>query len=338
VLVLPKAILRRQDERPLDSRQHHALRRRSLRLPQLARGEADKLPTYEIPPFDGIGANEFVVDVAHGAVDFISAVDTPAIWELNIWYHTLNCGFTTLLSGETDFPCIYDDRVGLGRGYVRLQPGETLSFESWVQGIKDGRSYVSDGLAHLFDFEINGLAVGNRGAGDRPSVLAAKQGDKLTVTVQAAAMLAPEPRNEIRERPLDEQPYWHVERARIDDTRTVSVELIVNGEAVETKTIEADGSVTKVTFDYTPERSSWVAVRIFPAAHTNPIFVEVDGAPIRASRRSAQWCQRSVDRCWESKESAIREAERPAARAAYDQARERYRQIEAESHDDGTLD
>ncbi|MCA8998361.1 MAG: CehA/McbA family metallohydrolase, partial [Planctomycetaceae bacterium] len=52
---------------------------------------ADKLPDYAMPPFDGIGANEYIVTVAHGVCDFISAVDTPAIWELNIWYHTLNC-------------------------------------------------------------------------------------------------------------------------------------------------------------------------------------------------------------------------------------------------------
>ena len=45
------------------------------------------LPNYEVPAFDGIGANEYIVDVTHaGAVDFISAVDTPYPWELNIWY------------------------------------------------------------------------------------------------------------------------------------------------------------------------------------------------------------------------------------------------------------
>ena len=83
-----------------------------------------------------------------------------------------------------------------------------------------------------------------------------------------------------------------------------------------------------VDFDYTPERSSWVALRIFPAAHTNPIFVEVDGSR-SASRRSAQWCLEAVDVCWESKSPAIRESEREAARAAYDHARQVYRQIEA---------
>ena len=66
--------------------------------------DGDELPNYNMPPFDGIGANEYIVDVVHDAVDFISTVDTPAVWELNIWYHTLNCGFRTRISGETDFP------------------------------------------------------------------------------------------------------------------------------------------------------------------------------------------------------------------------------------------
>ena len=75
-------------------------------------------------------------------------------------------------------------------------------------------------------------------------------------------------------------------------------------------------------------------MRVVPAAHTNPIFVELDGAPIRASKRSAQWCLDAVDRCWQSKSPQIREPERDAARAAYDHAKNMYRQILAEAHDD----
>jgi hypothetical protein len=67
---------------------------------------ATKLPTDDVPWYDGIGANEYIVDVTHGrALHFVG--DTPAVWELNVWYHTLNCGMTTRISGETDFPCIY---------------------------------------------------------------------------------------------------------------------------------------------------------------------------------------------------------------------------------------
>jgi hypothetical protein len=65
--------------------------------------KSDKLPNYEMPKFDGIGANEYIVDVTHDAVDFISAVDTPATWELNIWYHTLNSGFRTRIGGKRIF-------------------------------------------------------------------------------------------------------------------------------------------------------------------------------------------------------------------------------------------
>jgi hypothetical protein len=99
----------------------------------------ESIPTKEIPPYDGIGANEYIVDVVHGAVDFISTVDTPAPWELSIWYHTLNCGYRCRVSGETDFPCIYGERVGLGRSYVKLDTGK-LDYDTWVQGVKDGRS------------------------------------------------------------------------------------------------------------------------------------------------------------------------------------------------------
>jgi hypothetical protein len=295
---------------------------------------AKTLPTYDMPPFDGIGANEFIVNTALDTCDFISSVDTPFVWELNIWYHTLNCGFTTRISGETDFPCIYGERVGLGRAYVKMRPDAPLDFDRWVDGIRDGRSYCCDGLTHLFDFEINGLGVGEPGEEGRASVLAASKGDSLKVRCKAAGLLDVEPNKEIADRELDEQPYWHIERARHENTRQIPVELIVNGQSVETQLIEADGSVHDLEFAYTPDRSSWMAIRVFPAAHTNPIFVELDGAPIRASKRSAEWCLAAVDRCWESKAPAIRESERAAAQEAYDQARDVYRQVLAESHED----
>ena len=102
-----------------------------------------QLPNYVMPKMDGIGANEYIVTVTQNVVDFYSAGDTPAPWELNMWYHTLNCGFTTRLSGETDFPCIFDERVGMARSYFK--PEGKLSYDSYVDAIKKGRSYVSDG-------------------------------------------------------------------------------------------------------------------------------------------------------------------------------------------------
>jgi hypothetical protein len=284
----------------------------------------DKLPSYEIPPFDSIGANEYIVDVVHDAVDFISTVDTPAPWELNIWYHTLNCGYRAKISGETDFPCIYGERVGLGRVYVKL-PDSVLDFDAWCEGIKAGRSYVSDGRSHLIDFRVNEVGMGESGGElklDSPAT--------VKVTAQAAAYLEAKPTPEgrkIRGRNLAQKPYWDIERARIGDMRKVPVEVVVNGQAVARKELSADGSIQGVSFDVPIKASSWIALRVYPSSHTNPIFVTVGGKPIRASRKSAEWCLKSVDQCWSKKEPAIRESEKEEARKAYEVAREAYRKI-----------
>ena len=77
-----------------------------------------------------------------------------------------------------------------------------------------------------------------------------------------------------------------------------------------------------------------MAIRILPSSHTNPVFVEVDGQPIRASKKSAQWCLDAVDVCWKQKVKGIRPAEQPAAAEAYDVARRAYAKILAEAKGD----
>jgi hypothetical protein len=307
-----------------------------------------ELPNYEVPGFDGIGANEYIVDVTHpDAVDFISTMDTPYPWELNIWYHTLNVGFRTRISGETDFPCITDARVGQGRIYAKVDG--PLSYSGWLEAIRTGRSYVSDGRSHLMDFAVNDLEVGTKAS----EVKLAQRGT-VRARVKVAAFLNPvpldsdsipsdrgkqywkaavtgttEPGN-IHDRPIDQNPYWHIERARIGNTRQVPVELVMNGKPIARKQILADGSVQDVSFDAPVERSSWLAVRILGSSHTNPIFVLVDGKPIRASRQSAEWCLAGVNQCWTQKAPKISKAELPDAQAAYDHAREVYTKLIAE--------
>lgn len=304
------------------------------RVPNKRGKAAEKLPDYAMPAFSGIGANEYIVTVANDVCDFISAVDTPSVWELNIWYHTLNCGFRCKISGETDFPCIYGDKVGLGRIYVKMKPDEKLDFDNWIQGVKEGRSYCGDGLSHILDMKVNDVAVGEPGAGGKLSQVDLKEPGKVKVTFDVAALLAEStsPATEaIRKRRLDDKPYWHLERSRVAETRTVPLEVIVNGVPVATKNIVADGSTQPMSFDVDIPHSSWVAVRIFPSVHTNPVFVEVGGKPIRASKRSAEWCVKAVDTCWNAKVPRIREPEREEAKAAYDRARGIYEKIVEES-------
>jgi hypothetical protein len=53
----------------------------------------------------------------------------------------------------------------------------------------------------------------------------------------------------------------------------------------------------------------------------------VGDKPIRASRRSAQWCLDAIDQCWSQKEPQIRANEKAEAKRAYDDARAIYREI-----------
>jgi hypothetical protein len=289
--------------------------------------KSDQLPNYEMPKFDGVGANEYVVDVTEGAVDFIAGVDTPYVWELNVWYHTLNSGFRTRFVGETDFPCITEDRVGQGRTYVSM-PGR-LDYAAWIEGLRDGRSYVSDGRSHLMDFRVDDLAVGTNG-----SELQIDSPRQVRVTAKVAALLPVEPDAAIKDLPYDQKPYWNLERARIGSTREVPLEVVVNGRPVARQNLPADGRLREVSFEIPVERSSWVALRIMPSSHTNPIFITVAGRPVRASRRSAEWCLKAVDQCWSQKAARYAPAERAEAERAYARAREAYRRIVAESDPD----
>ncbi len=298
------------------------------------KAESDELPNYAVPPYDGIGANEYIVDVTHKvegpdgktvpAVDFMSLVDTPYAWELNMWYQTLNAGFRTRVSGETDFPCIYGERVGLGRSYVKLDG--KLDFGAWCEGIRQGRSYVGDGKSHLLEFKVNEAAVGENG-----SELQLSAPGIVKVTAKVAAWLDETPRTELQSRPMHEKPFWSLERARIGTTRDVPLELIVNGYPVAKTNLLADGTMREAGFEVKIERSSWVAMRILASSHTNPIWVIVGGKPLSPSRRSVEWCLKGVDQCWSQKKRFIKPNEMEEAQAAYDHARAAYRELLAKA-------
>ncbi len=256
----------------------------------------DGLPNHFIPDYTGIGANEYIVDITHQvrgpdgkpvpAVDFISTMDTDRTMELNMWYHTLNSGFRVRASGETDFPCLSGERVGKGRVYVEVD-GE-LTYDKWCEGIQQGRSYVSDGLSHIMDFAgTSGEAVVRPGEND--GELSLKSPARMRFLARVAT--------------------------RTDGPDKLPVELIVNSYPVATKLVQNDGTEQQVRFEVDIPRSSWVALRIFPSAHTNPLFVIVDGKPIR-SRQSARWFLKGIDNLWKQKQWTYAETEQADAKAA----------------------
>jgi hypothetical protein len=280
-----------------------------------------ELPNSLIPPFNGIGANDYIVTLPEGLVDFISVCNHPPAAEMTIWYHTMNVGLRSSIAGETDWPCFFEESMGMGRSYVKLD--EKLSYAAWCKGLQRGRSYVSEGRAHFLDFQVRSPAGVAEPGG---SGLALPAPQALTIEVDFAARLEPEVTkltDAIRSLgPLD-KPYWHLERARIGDSRQVLVELVVNGLPVEARAVTADGSVQPLRFDYAPAGSCWIALRVMNAAHTNPVWVTVAGAPVRV-KKSAQWCLASVDQCWKQKVLRVRPAERDEEAQLYERARQFY--------------
>jgi len=292
----------------------------------------DELPNYEVPPYDSIGANEYVVDVTHEvegpnntmvpAVDFISTGDTWPVAELNMWYHTLNAGFRTRISGETDFPCITGSRVGIWRSYVRLE--DDLTYDSWCEGISKGSNYVSDGFSHLIDFKVNGSLPG-----DNDSTVALEQPSTVKVDLKAIAHFKPNHKHFTNFFLTENSPFsptpWSVANAVSDEK--VEVEVVVNGFPVASKQIDINAPLKDLEFEIDIEQSSWVAARIFPSAHTNPVWVTVDDQPVRASKRSVEWLLKGVDKCWESKKQFYDDDEMQDAIEAYDHARKTYQAI-----------
>ena len=155
--------------------------------------------------------------------------------------------------------------------------------------------------------------------------------DTVLVTAKVAARLNDEPIPGLAKRNYAQKPYWHIERARLEGTRKVPVEVIVNGYPIAKKEIIADGDLRDIAFEVPIEFSSWVALRILPSSHTNPVFVLVDGKPIRSSKRSAEWCLAGVKKCRSQKRRFMGEDEITDFNAAYDHAEKAYHRIIGES-------
>ncbi len=266
------------------------------------------LPNYVIPEMNGIGAQEICVTSAQGLCDFISAMDTDRVSEWNCWYHVMNCGFPLKASGETDFPCVSQSRVGQGRVYVQLGKIDKIDFGAWCEGLARGRSYVSDGYAHPLQFTVN----------KQPSGGKVKLDQAGSVTVQAKVAFAAA------------TPLGTSNGGAIPPGKTRKVEVIVNGKAVASKDVPADDQTHDITFEVPIAQSSWVALRHFPQMHANPVDVLVGGQPIRASRKSALWCIGTIEQLWRVRGPGIAKHEQEEAHKTFLEAIEKYRRIAAE--------
>ena len=175
-------------------------------------------------------------------------VHSPALAE---WYRLLACGQRLPLVGASG-----KDRntVALGavRTYARLEPGEEFGYGAWIEAVRAGRTYVTNGP--LLTLTVDGQDPG--------SVLSLP-GEGGTVAVRAEA----------RSIPAFDQ-----------------LELISNGEVVAA--VEAGGDPRTATLEMPLRVTAggWLAARCTRGTavrvHTSPVYVVVEGRPLRPGSAS----------------------------------------------------
>jgi hypothetical protein len=212
-------------------------------------------------------AKELPIDAALGKVDSIDVMGTNHEATVPLWYALLNCGFHLPASAGTDcFVNRIASRVpGAGRAYVRVQG--PFSYGAWIEGLKAGRTFVTNGP--MLEF-----TAGGQGAG---ATIRIEPGAGLRVEALARA-----------QSPLD----------RLD--------VVLNGRVVTTARAGGDRLSVAIDETIPIERSGWIALRASGPnhpdqpdgtvyAHTGPVYIEVPGKPIDAradAERFIAWIDR----------------------------------------------
>jgi hypothetical protein len=126
----------------------------------------------------GNGARDGVaVFAADGWVDFLEVLQFE--WpHYEVWYGLLDLGLRVTPTAGTDFPCGDWSMPGRERFYTKIKG--PLTRASWIEGIRAGRTFVTNGP--LLTFQVDDTDIGGTVALERPG----------SVRVQAEAEFDPE--------------------------------------------------------------------------------------------------------------------------------------------------
>ena len=225
---------------------------------------------------------EAPLDIALGRIDSLDLLTTGSPFEhhpvlvdiykmrgpkiytippIEVYYHYLNCGFRLAASSGSDKMAL-NPPMGSARTYVNTEG--PLTYDAWVEGIRQGRTFVS--TYPLLEFTVDGHHAGS------------------------ALRLAPgRARLQVKARARSIEPYE-------------VLEILHNGKVVASA--RPSGPTHDAVFDTAidVERGGWLAARahgrkMLPYgatwwqqpvfAHTSPVYLEMEGRPARATESAA---------------------------------------------------
>ena len=208
---------------------------------------------------------DYPVEAALKTIDFISEDVNGSDPAIHAYYKLLNCGFRLGLAGGTDFPCNNNEPLGTVLTYVQVK-NQPLTYEKWIQGIKNGRTVVArNGHSEFLEFKANGTS---------------EPGDEIKLKKKGTVSL------DVSWTSLKEQ--------------TGNVEIVCNGKVVSSRNANtAPGKPFVLSSNLEITQSSWVCARRMNyqghVVHTAPIYITVKNKPVRASAEDAQFFIKWID-------------------------------------------
>lgn len=221
------------------------------------------------PPTAGYAvARGFPVDLALGSFDYLEVLTSANMFThtAKVWHRALNCGFrVTASAGEDSILGLHATPImGSTRVYGYL--GRKMTWDGWVEAIRKGRTFVTNGP--ILEFTVNGEMAGSE-------IRLPESGGTVEVAGSFESIV-----------PIDK------------------MEVFVNGKAVETVPVNSTKGEFRKRLTVTG--SSWITFRASTAkaAHpiddeyvvgeTGPVYVMCGDKPIR-SREDAEYFVRWID-------------------------------------------
>ena len=182
----------------------------------------------------------------------VSRFDDPEPEVLAHWYRLLECGLHVPLAGGSGKD---SNAVALGavRTYARLPQGEALSYAAWVEAVRAGRTFVTNGPL---------LSLNVEGQGPGAGVAAPPEAGRLRIRVEAQGTA-----------PFDR------------------LEVLADGEVIADKEASGNRQSAVLEVEHAPAGSGWLAARCWGRerladgqcvyAHTSPVYVRAEGRPVR---------------------------------------------------------
>jgi len=252
------------------------------------------------------GAKGFIVDAALMTADAVEWSTSQDGWPplYAAWSNGLK---PALVGGEDSISSLHTTPlVGSVRTYVYI-PDDELTMRGWLDGMKNGHAFMSNGP--LVEFDVDGRIPGE--------TVSISEGQDVVASLEVTSIT-----------PL--------ERA----------EIVFNGEVIASIPFTGDRKSLSFERSFRPSESGWYHVRMngvegesFPLdiawvqAATNPVWVEIDGAPVR-SVDAADYALAWIDKLQEMAEEWSywrSDAEQAHVYGQFEEARDVYRARRAEA-------